>query len=259
MSRAEAGFVLGTAMKRSIASKHARTARGPARRGRRGFTLLEAAMSTIIIGVGVLAVVEAQQSFLQRNAWSTNGATATLLAGEIREMTKRLPRHDRNAGGLYFLNDADVTTLRGWGPESGEDNAIDLDDLDDLDGAVFGSAAEFPDGFTMTRRYPGPINAFGEAINETTYDGNLLLIAEEVGDEPEPVPMRGWTQIVTVAKVNPYDYTEIVADNLDLRDGSTIIRRVDRYPVRVTVTVLRQPDPNEDPEVMTSLSWVALP
>jgi hypothetical protein len=233
--------------------------RNPAAFRRRGFTLLEAAMSTIIIGVGVLAVVEAQQSFLQRNSWSTNGATATLLAGEIREMTKRLPRHDRNSGGLFFLNDADTTSLRGWGPESGEAVALDLDDLDDLDGAVFGSATEFPEGFTMTSRYDGPINAFGQTITETTYDGNVLMLAEEPGDDPEPVAMRGWTQLVSVTKVDPYDYTAAVPDNRDLRDGNTILRRVDRYPLRVTVTILRQPDPNEAPQEMTTLSWVALP
>jgi hypothetical protein len=85
------------------------------------------------------------------------------------------------------------------------------------------------------------------------------MLAEEPGDDPEPVAMRGWTQLVSVTKVDPYDYTAAVPDNRDLRDGNTILRRVDRYPLRVTVTILRQPDPNEAPQEMTTLSWVALP
>lgn len=225
---------------------------------RRGFTLLETALSTIIIGVGVLAVVEAQQSFLQRNSWSTAGSTATLLAGEIREMTKRFPRHDRFSGGLYLLDDDNPASLTGWGLETGETDALDVDDLDDLDGAVFGSATEFPDGFTMSRRFPGPIDAAGQTISETTYNGATLMLEDEDGDE-QPVAMRGWTQIVSVSKVDPYDYTDEVNDNADVRVDGQIVRRVDRFPLRVTVTILRQLDPNDPPEVMTTLSWVAAP
>lgn len=224
-----------------------------------GFTLLETAMSTIIVGVGVLAVVEAQQSFLARNAWSTSGSAASLLASEIREMTKALPRHDRLSGGLYLLSDADPATLRGWGPEAGETEPEDLDDLDDFDGAVFGSATEFPQGFTMSRRYEGPVNSFGQMIPETRYNGTIEMLPDPNGGAATPVAMRGWTQIVSVEKVDPYDYTGAVADNRDLRDGTTILRRVDRYPVRVTVTVLRQPNANDPPEVVSTLSWVAMP
>ena len=235
----------------SLAARH-----GPSRRG---FTLLEAALATIIIGVGVLAVVEAQMSFLARNSWSTNGSTATYLANEIREMVKRLPRHDRFSGGLYFVNDADPTSFQGWGPEIDENDPLDLDDLDDFDGAVFGSAAEFPDGFTMSSRYEGPVNAFGQVIAHTLYDGSTMMLAEDPGDAPEPVALRGWTQLVEVQKVDPEDYAEPVDDNEDVREGNVIVRRVDRYPVRVTVTVLWQEEPEDDPRVMTRMSWVAMP
>jgi type II secretory pathway pseudopilin PulG len=229
------------------------------RTGGGGFTLLETALATIIVGVGVLALVEAQQSFLSRNAHSTSSAAATYLANEIREMTRAWTRHDRFSGGIYLLDDADPSTLTGWGPEAGETGIDDLDDLDDLDGAVFGDAAEFPDGFTMTARYEGPINAFGMVIPQTLYNGATEMIVLDGEDEPVEVAMRGWTQLVQVDKVDPADITEVMAHAADVRDGTTILRRVDRFPVRVTVTVLRQPDPNEAPEVATVLSWVVMP
>ena len=83
---------------------HARTLQRPTRafaqrrivrhHHRRGFTLIETALATVIIGVGVLALVDSQAAFLASNAWSTQTATANYLANEIREMTRRLPKHD---------------------------------------------------------------------------------------------------------------------------------------------------------------------
>ena len=92
---------------------------------RRGFTLIETAMATVIIGTGVLAIVFAQQTFHAQNDWAQRAATGMRLAGEIREMTFNLPRHDPVTG-----NDT-------WGPEDNEASVEDYDDLDDFDGAVF--------------------------------------------------------------------------------------------------------------------------
>jgi prepilin-type N-terminal cleavage/methylation domain-containing protein len=91
----------------------------------RGFTLIETALATVIVGVGVLAIVAAQQAFHQQNAWSSRAAIATYLANEIREMTFNLPRHDPVTG----------TTI--WGPEPNEADWYDFDDLDDFDGLTF--------------------------------------------------------------------------------------------------------------------------
>ena len=63
-------------------------------RSRHGFTLIETALATVIVGTGVLAIVSAQQAFHIKNNWSTHASTATLLGNEIREMTMSLPRHD---------------------------------------------------------------------------------------------------------------------------------------------------------------------
>jgi hypothetical protein len=92
---------------------------------RRGFTLVEAALATVIIGTGVLAIVFAQQTFHKQNSWASRAATGMRLASEIREMTFNLPRHDP------------VTGTDAWGPEANESGVVDYDDVDDFDGAVF--------------------------------------------------------------------------------------------------------------------------
>ena len=223
-----------------------------------GFTLMETSLATVIIGVGVLAIIEAQQSFLRANAWSTHASTATYLASELREMSRNFPRHDRFTGGIYFTDPSDTSSLNGWGPESGEVNTIDLDDLDDLDGAVFGNATEFPDGFTMSTRYPGPISAFGTIIPETLWDGTSESIL--VNGVEQIIPMRGWTQIVEVEKVDPLDYATKVATNaVELDDDDNVVRGVDRYPLRVTVTILYQGEFDAEAPPVTSISWVVPP
>ena len=94
-------------------------------RARRGFTLIEAALATVIVGTGVLAIVFAQQTFHRQNDWAQRSAVAMRLAGEIRELAINLPRHDP------------VTGLEFWGPEATEVTLVDWDDVDDLDDAVF--------------------------------------------------------------------------------------------------------------------------
>jgi prepilin-type N-terminal cleavage/methylation domain-containing protein len=139
---------------------------------RRGFTLIETALATVIIGVGVLAMVAAQQAFHQKNRWAMQASTAQRLGNEIRELTLNLPAHDP------------VTGTTAWGPEANETGLADFDDLDDFDGdegegSVFSAALG-----------NGPINARSEIIPE----------------------MEGWSQTVRVFNVDPFDTTETVDD-----------------------------------------------
>jgi len=213
----------------------------------RGFTLMETSLAVVIIGVGVLALLEAQQAFLYKNAWSTQSTTATLLASEIREMTRIMPRHDRFSGGLYWENPESETGFQGWGPEAGETQASDFDDLDDLDGVMFGDAA--PSGLTIDRRLPGPVDAFSELITETLWNGDTAT--DENGDA---LSMDGWSQFVEVSKVSPDNFTLALAD--DAQDSD---RPLDEFPVRVTVTVYYQSQFDAQPEEVTQASWVVLP
>lgn len=212
-----------------------------ARRGRSAtaFTLIETAMAVIIIGVGVIAMVDAQHAFIISNSWSSHASAATLLAGEIREMTRRLPRHDPVTG-LYL--DAGGA-LVGWGPENGEITVLDYDDLDDFDGARFGHGGDFD----------GPINAFGEIIFETDGQGNILVDP----DTGLPVPLRGWSQTVIVEKIDPFDTSVVRTDEaVDPPSGSFPGRGVDQFPLRVTVIVEYQSARMDEPEEVTRISWI---
>ena len=61
--------------------------RSTSRRGSaRGFTLIETALTTVIIGVGVVAIVEAQQAFMRSNGWSSEAATAAVEDGHDLEV-----------------------------------------------------------------------------------------------------------------------------------------------------------------------------
>jgi prepilin-type N-terminal cleavage/methylation domain-containing protein len=144
-----------------------------ARRSRRGFTLIETALTTVIVGVGVLSIVSAQQAFHQKNEWSTHASIAMHLGNEIREMTLRLPRHDPVVG---FTDP--------WGPEDNEDSVADYDDIDDFDGDL-GTGLIFSAGLDN-----GPINAQRQVISN----------------------MDGWSQEIYVYNVDPFDLATIEDD-----------------------------------------------
>lgn len=99
--------------------------RRPGRRDR-GFTLIEAALTTVIVGTGVLSIVAAQQAYHQKNDWAQRTGTAMLLANEIRELTLPMPMADP------------ITGTATVGPESGENNINSYDDLDDFAGVPTG-------------------------------------------------------------------------------------------------------------------------
>ncbi|MHC5003488.1 MAG: type IV pilus modification PilV family protein [Planctomycetota bacterium] len=150
-------------------------------RRRRGFTLIETALTTIIVGVGVLAIVSAQQAFHQKNTWSTHASIAMQLGNEIREMTLNLPRHDPVTGTLT------------WGPEANELWIGDYDDLDDFDNWAFSAA----DG-------SGPINARREIIPDMDGWSQEIYVTnvdpfDIASDQPD-----GSTQMMRVRVVVKY-------------------------------------------------------
>ena len=230
-----------------------RAGRGSGRRN--GFTLIETMFAVLIIGLGVVVILRSMMHFLYSNMWSTHSATATYLAQELRELSRSLPNHDRFAGGLYFINPADPGTLEGWGLEGDDPQVADINDIDDLDGLVFGNATTFPDGFVMSQRFPGPINSFGEVIAEVQFDGTTEMI--EIDGELVEVSMRGWSQLVSVDKVDPYDYSIIVDDAANESDSGG--RDVDEYPLRVTVTVIYDGVWDDHAPPMSQISWVVPP
>ncbi|HEV8605964.1 MAG TPA: hypothetical protein VGQ99_11385 [Tepidisphaeraceae bacterium] len=87
---------------------------------RSAFTLLESALATIIIGVGILAMMGLFEACTRQNHQGAQATTAMMLAGHIQEMMEGLPFVDPVKGRTTF------------GPEAGETLAS-FNDIDDFD------------------------------------------------------------------------------------------------------------------------------
>ncbi|HRK31656.1 MAG TPA: hypothetical protein PLD59_11305 [Tepidisphaeraceae bacterium] len=90
-----------------------------AKSARRGFTLIEAALATIIVGTGVLAAVELFGVCAKQNMHGTHSTVAIMLSTNVQEAMGLLSFRDPQLGGATF------------GPETGETLAS-YDDLDDF-------------------------------------------------------------------------------------------------------------------------------
>ncbi len=99
---------------------------------------MEAALVTIIVGVGVVAMLQLLAAGTMSNAESAESTIAQNLARNIRELSL----------GLAFTDPAQPTH---WGLETGETIAT-CNDLDDLDGAVISPPIDAPDGPHRSQR-----------------------------------------------------------------------------------------------------------
>jgi len=91
---------------------------------RNGFTLVEAALATAVIGIALVSLLAALRSGTRTNEASRNLTQAVFVAQEIREWTLRLPFEDPEEPGEVP------------GSEEGNPQTI-VDDLDDLMGVTF--------------------------------------------------------------------------------------------------------------------------
>ena len=106
------------------------------------FSLIEAALATVIGATGVLAIVSAQQAFHQKNGWAQRRGTAMLLANELRELKLPLRTHDL------------ITGTQNMGVEANE-SVVNSDDLDDFTGTVtngFGDGIMLDSQINVLRR-----------------------------------------------------------------------------------------------------------
>jgi len=98
--------------------------RPPQSSARSGFSLVEAAIATAVIGIALAALLIALQSGTRTNGAGRRLTQGVFLAQEIREWTLRLPFEDPQAPGET--------------PGSEEGNPqVAVDDLDDLMGVTF--------------------------------------------------------------------------------------------------------------------------
>jgi type II secretory pathway pseudopilin PulG len=222
--------------------------RAQGRRRGKAFTLIETALATIIIGVGVLALIESQQAFMKSNNWSTHSATAAYLANEVREIMRRLPKHDPVTG-LYLESGDEGNTLVGWGPEGGETDLTDFDDLDDFDGMVLSADGTVgPEDGNL----PGPVDAFGNIIPEIAADGTVRTDEHDI-----PMALQGWSQRISVEKVDPYNTAVVRSDEYVMpAQGTFPGLGVDKFPLRVTVTVRYQGPGEANPTDIAKVVWI---
>jgi hypothetical protein len=91
---------------------------------RRAFTLIEAAMTTVIIGVGCVAMLRLLGAGTLANNDGAELTTGMNLAGNVRELLT----------GVHYSDPANPSH---WGTETGETSASLYNDLDDFDGKSF--------------------------------------------------------------------------------------------------------------------------
>ena len=92
-------------------------------RYRKAFTIIEALIAIILVGLAVASLVAANSSFTKANSAATNLSTAEFLVEQVRELTAMLAVVDPQS------------ELSIFGPE--EATLADYDDLDDFSGASF--------------------------------------------------------------------------------------------------------------------------
>jgi prepilin-type N-terminal cleavage/methylation domain-containing protein len=221
-------------MRLAIRDRNPSARRSPTRRG---FTLLETSLALVIIGVGVLAFVDAQRAFIEQNNWSSRAATGALLANEVRELTRRLPKYDPVVG--LSVNGQNVV---GWGAGAEKVVVRDFNCLTDFDTKIFGR-----DG-----NMPGPVAAAGTVVPMTDSDGVVVL--DGAG---KPKALDGWQQTVTVEKVDPLNLATVRSKAYYVApSGNDPGIPVDQFPLRVTVVVTYQGPYDTQPAEVTKLVWV---
>ncbi|QQE13001.1 hypothetical protein JD969_05955 [Planctomycetota bacterium] len=181
-----------------------------------GFTLIEAALTTVIVGTGVLAIVAAQQAYHQKNDWAAKSGTAMLLANEVRELTLSLPIHDPITGDAIL------------GPESnellsnGKPNIQRMDDLDDFAGKMIA------------------VNGLGQQGEGVVFSPPINALRQTIPD------MGNWSQVVKVVKVRE--------DNIG--SSIPLPFTVDSDILRVTVDVLYTDPNTKNQVNVSNLNWI---
>jgi hypothetical protein len=181
---------------------------------------MEAALTTVIIGTGVLAIIEAQQAYLRKNDYAVRANVGLMLANEVRERMSGLPMSDP-----VSVPTDDIGTE--------ETDPEDWDDLDDFANAPAGS--NLPGGSILMASWPdadydGPINASGLQIDD----------------------MERWAQSVEIQTLSSIALNEV--------DGSAVNTTTwnDAQAIRVTVTIYYRQDPAAvgSQQTVSTTNWI---
>jgi type II secretory pathway pseudopilin PulG len=171
-------------------------------RAAHGFTLIEAALATVIIGVGVVAAMQAFGAGTRLNKSAAHMTSAMLLANNIQEVTATLPFHDPIFGRSTF------------GPESGE-NLAAYNDLDDFENTTFSppidtsrqsisGMSQYSQQVTILPVYANKLNSNADEssleIPKSTYTGAVrvqvrVLYRATPLDQPYEVYRISWIRV----------------------------------------------------------------
>jgi MSHA pilin protein MshD len=94
------------------------------RNARKGFTLIETALATVIVGLGIVTTAQMFVACSIQNHESSEMTTAIMLANNVQEIM----------GGLSFADPGTASAV--FGPEAGE-SLNTYDDVDDFDGRTY--------------------------------------------------------------------------------------------------------------------------
>ena len=94
--------------------------------GRRGFTLAEAMMAVVVLGIAAASVLLPFISGAAVRAEGVNRTLAARLASDLMEQILRLPFHDPGGGASDYSP----------GPEPGETGPANFDNIDDYHGYI---------------------------------------------------------------------------------------------------------------------------
>lgn len=169
---------------------------------RRGFTLIETAMATIIVGVGIVSTMSLFSMCTVQNRAGGQMTAAMMLAGNIQEAMANLTFSDPVTGRTTF------------GPETGESLAT-YNDIDDFEGLTFSppidslrnqitELSNYSQIISVVPVYPSQIssntNDASPAIPETTYTGACrvrvrVLYRSNVSDPWTEIYRYSWIRV----------------------------------------------------------------
>ena len=171
------------------------------RRGR-GFTLIEAALTTAITGIAFVAIMELFAACTQQNRIGANMTTAMLLAGHVQETMAGMSFNDPVAGRANF------------GPEIGQ-QLVTYDDIDDFDGQNLNppidslrrripELSQFTQSVIVMPVYPTQLSSNSDpgapAIPKTAYTGAArvtvrILHRVSAKDAPVEIYRTSWIRV----------------------------------------------------------------
>lgn len=129
----------------------------------KGFTLIEILIATVLLGIGIIALVRASAAFTDANREGVNISTAQFLAGQVRE---RLARYDFSQLSSF---DGDVNS-----PPIGADGTA-INSLSDYSQSI---NIEYVDS-----------NDFTETV---TYDTDFVRVKVTVSKDNEDIVESSW-------------------------------------------------------------------